>query len=405
MRYLEGILIAFQAIRVNKLRTALTLIGIVIGVATVITVVSVINGMNNYVSEKINSMGPATFVVDRLGLITSREQFLERMKRKELTLEDVDAVKRYCMLCKEVGATTFTMGAVKYKAKYMEDVTIVGATDNYVDVSDIDIAYGRSFVEDDNQHRAAVCLLGPDVVDNVFNGEDPIDKMIKVGKTYFRVVGIGNRRGSFLLQNQDNWVAIPIRTFEKCFGSSQDLSIDVMANSVSVLEEAKDQVRVILRNRRGDRYKDPDSFDIFTAESIMQLYNNYTSTAWIVLIGVASISLVVGGIVVMNIMLVSVTERTREIGIRKAMGARNRDILWQFLLEAVTLAAFGGAVGVSLGCGLAWLVGIYSPLPASIETWAVLSGLTIATTVGLFFGIVPAMRAAKLDPIECLRFE
>ena len=229
--------------------------------------------------------------------------------------------------------------------------------------------------------------------------------MVKVGNYYFRVVGVGNRRGSFLGQNQDNWVAIPIRTFEKYFGRRRGIDIYVKAKSVALMTEAQDQVRMILRNRRGDKYKDPDSFEIYTAASLMELYNNFTSTAWIVLIGVASISLVVGGIVIMNIMLVSVTDRTREIGIRKAIGAKRRDILWQFLIESVTLSLVGGGMGVALGCGLALLIGNLSPLPALIETWAVLAGLFIASSVGLFFGIFPAMRAAKLDPVECLRYE
>jgi putative ABC transport system permease protein len=304
-----------------------------------------------------------------------------------------------------VGASSVSFHTVKYKADYLEDVVVVGATYNYTDVSDIDIVKGRSFVETDDEHRAPVCLLGPDTVEKLFNGNDPIDKTVKVGQQYFRVIGVGNKRGSFLGQNQDNWVAVPLRTFEKYFGKDLDLSIYVTATEVSRMEEAQDEVRVILRNRRGDRYKDPDSFAIYTAESILQLYRNFTGTAWIALIGVASISLVVGGIVVMNIMLVSVTERTREIGIRKAAGARKRDILWQFLLESVTLTLVGGGVGVALGGAVALLVRTYSPLPASIEVWAVVAGLAIASSVGLFFGIYPAVRAARLDPVECFRFE
>jgi len=297
------------------------------------------------------------------------------------------------------------MRTVKLQSNYLEDIPVVGATHNYVDVSDIDIDYGRSFVETDDNRRAAVCLLGPDVAEKLFNGQDPINKMIKIGSFYFRVVGVGNKRGSFIGQNQDDWVAIPVRTFEKYFGRHRGIEILAMAKSVAVMDEAQDQVRVIMRNRRGDKYEDPDSFGIFTAASLMELYNNFTSTAWIVLIGVASISLVIGGIVIMNIMLVSVTERTREIGIRKAIGAKKRDIMWQFLIESVTLSLVGGALGVGIGCGLAFLVGSATPLPASIETWAVLSGLGIASSVGLVFGVLPAVRASNLDPIECLRYE
>jgi len=405
MQIQEGILVSLRAIRANKLRASLTLIGIIIGVMTVIAVVSVINGMNHYVSSKINSMGSSTFVIDRFGIVTSEEQWRERRKRKRLTLDDMEAIKRYCNLVGEVGGEAYSTRTVKSGSDYLEDVLIVGATSNYVDVSDIDIDYGRAFLETDDERRSAVCLLGPDIVDNLFNGRYPIDQMVKVGNYYFRVVGVGNRRGSFLGQNQDNWVALPIRTFEKYFGRRRGIDIYAKAKSVAIMSDAQDQVRMVLRNRRGDKYKDPDSFEIYTAASLMELYQNFTSTAWIVLIGVASISLVVGGIVIMNIMLVSVTDRTREIGIRKAIGAKRRDILWQFLIESVTLSLIGGGMGVALGCGLALLIGKMSPLPALIETWAVVAGLLIASSVGLFFGIFPAMRAARLDPVECLRYE
>jgi len=405
MRIQEGSIVAIRAIMSNKLRSILTLIGMIIGVATVIAVVSVISGMNNYVANKINTLGSSTFMVDRYGIITSDEQFREARKRKKLKIEDMQAVQRYCELCDEVGGTSYTRRTVKHKSNYMEDIIIVGTTSNYVEVSDIDIDYGRSFLESDNQRRSAVCLIGPDINEYVFPGEQAIDKMIKIGNYYFRVVGIGNKRGSFLGQNQDNWVAIPIQTFQKCFGRYRDVELHIKAPSVALLEETQDQVRVILRNRRGDRYQDPDSFGMYTAESIMQLYDNLTGTAWIVLVGVSSISLVVGGIVIMNIMLVSVTERTREIGIRKAIGAKKRDIMWQFLIESVTLSLVGGAIGVGLGSGLALLVGAYSPLPAAVETWSVIAGLAIASSVGMFFGIFPAMRAARLDPVDCLHSE
>ena len=405
MRIQEGALVAIRAILANKLRSVLTLIGMIIGVSTVIAVVSVINGMNNYVSTKINSMGSSSFIVDTYGLVTSDEQWHKVRNRKPITIDDMYAVKRYCSLCDEVGGTSYSSRTVKYKSDYLDDITIVGTTANYVEVSDIDIDYGRAFLDVDNQHRAAVCLLGPDIVENLFKGEDPIDKMIKIGGYYFRVVGVGNKRGAFLGENQDDWVAIPIETFQKFFGRHRNVDIHVKAASVAVMQNAQDEVRVILRNRRGVKYNEDDNFGIFTAASIMELYNNFTSTAWLVLIGVSSISLVVGGIVIMNIMLVSVTERTREIGIRKAIGAKRQDILWQFLIESVTLSLIGGAIGVLLGAIFALLIGAYSPLPARIETWAVLTGLGIASSVGLFFGIVPAMRAARLDPVECLHYE
>jgi putative ABC transport system permease protein len=401
----EGIVIALRAIRTNKLRAILTLIGIVIGVATVITVVSVINGMNNYVAAKINTLGPSTFVIDRFGVINSDEEYFKALRRKKLTIDDMNAIKRYCPLCEDVGANSGDLGKVKYGSQYLEDVYIMGVTPNVIDITDIDVASGRSFTESDNESHRSVCMIGPDIADILFGGRDPLDKMIKIDDYYLRVVGVGTRRGSFLGQNQDLWVVLPLDTFGKYFGRRLDLELNIKAVSVAAMDDAQDQVRVILRNRRGDRYKDPDSFGMMTAASLMNLYNNLVSTAWIVLVGVSSISLVIGGIVIMNIMLVSVTERTREIGIRKALGARRKDILWQFLVESVTLSILGGALGVGLGCGLALIVKTYSPLPASIETWAVMAGLFIASSVGIFFGIFPAMRAARLDPVECLRYE
>jgi putative ABC transport system permease protein len=401
----EGIIIALRAIRTNKLRAILTLIGIVIGVATVITVVSVINGMNGYIAAEINTLGPATFLINRFGIITNDDEWYKAMRRKKLTIDDMDAIKRYCPLCEEVGAQAGSVGKVKYGSQYLEDIYIMGATPNVIDITDIDVATGRSFTQSDNEARRAICMLGPDVADILFGGRDPIDKIIKIDNYYLRVIGVGTRRGSFLGQNQDLWVVMPLETFGKYFGRRLDLELNVKAVSVTAMDEAQDQVRVILRNRRGDRYKDADSFGMMTAASLMNLYNNLVSTAWIVLVGVSSISLIVGGIVIMNIMLVSVTERTREIGIRKALGARRKDILWQFLVEAITLSLLGGAIGVGLGAGLSLLVKTLSPLPAAVEVWAVMTGLLISTSVGIFFGIFPAMRAARLDPVECLRYE
>jgi len=404
-QFFEGVIIALRAIRTNKLRAILTLIGIVIGVATVITVVSVINGMNNYIAAKINTLGPSTFVIDRFGVITNDDDWFKAMRRKKLTIGDMEAIKRYCPLCEDVGANSGSAGKVKYGSQYLEDVYIMGATPNVIDITDIDVASGRSFNESDSKSRRAICKIGPDVADMLFGGRDPLDKIIKIDDFYLKVIGVGTRRGSFLGQNQDLWVVMPLETFGKYFGRRLDLEINVKAVSVAALEEAQDQARVILRNRRGDKYRDPDSFGMMTAASLMKLYNDLVSTAWVVLVGVSSISLVVGGIVIMNIMLVSVTERTREIGIRKALGARRKDILWQFLVESITLSLLGGAIGVGLGCGFAIAVQKLSPLPAAIETWSVMSGLLIATSVGIFFGIFPAMRAARLDPVECLRYE
>lgn len=406
MRFLEGVAIALQAIWANKLRSFLTLIGIIIGVTTVIAVVSVINGMDNYVASRINSMGSNTFIVDKEGIITSEEDFFKKRKRKRITIDDMNAVKRYCGLCQDVGGI---MGGrprrVKFGAKYLEDIQIAGSTHNYIEISDVDLDYGRMINEVDDMHGSAVCVVGPDIVSNLIQDKQPIGKRIKIGKYYYTIIGVAKSRGSFLGINQDNWIVVPLRTYSKYIERRSSVSIYVKATELAYMQETQDQVRSILRARRKLSYDQEDDFDIMTAASVMNFYDNFVGTAWMVLIIISGISLLVGGIVIMNIMLVSVTERTREIGIRKAIGARRGDILWQFLVEAVTLSILGGGIGILVGIGFAAAIGKISPLPADVELWSVLTGLGVASSVGLVFGIFPAMKAARLDPIESLRYE
>jgi putative ABC transport system permease protein len=405
MWFIEGVAIAFQSIWANKLRSILTLIGIIIGVTTVIAVVSVINGMNNYVAVKINSMGSNTFIIDKEGIITSQEDWLNAQKHRNITVDDMRAIERGCDLCEDIGGSVETTRRVKYGSDYLEDIWIAGATYNYTEVSDIDLDYGRVFDQNDEAHRSSVCMVGPDIVTNLIKYGSPLGKDLKIGDYYFRIIGVGQSRGSFMGVNEDNWVAVPLTTYEKFFGRRRSISIYAKSRDASLLEPAQDQARMILRSRHKLSYNQKDDFGIMTAGSFMKLYSDFTNVAWMVLVIISSISLLIGGIVIMNIMLVSVTERTREIGIRKAIGARRRDILWQFLVEAVTLAILGGAAGVALGIVLALGVAKFSPLPAAIETWAVLSGLAVASSVGIVFGLFPALKAARQDPIEALRYE
>jgi putative ABC transport system permease protein len=406
MWFLEGVIIAIQSIWANKLRSVLTLIGIIIGVTTLIAVVSVINGMNNYVAAQINSMGSNTFIIDKMGIITSDEDWFEALKRKRITIDDMRAVERYCSLCGNVGgATDVSLVKVKFGAEYIEDIYLRGITYNFLDVSDMEIDYGRSLNETDEDHRASVCIVGPDIVKNLIKYENPLGKDIKVGKYYFRIVGVAKPRGSFMTINQDSWVIVPLTTHEKYFARRRSISIYAKAISMAVMQEAQDEARSIMRTRRKLKYDQKDDFDIMTTESFIQLYRSLTATLWIVLVFISSISLIVGGIVIMNIMLVSVTERTREVGIRKAIGARRRDILWQFLVEAATLAAIGGGVGILIGILFALVLDKVSPLPATVELWAVLTGFAVASTVGIVFGLFPAVKAARLNPIESLRYE
>jgi len=405
LQFLESIGVALRSLVSNKLRSILTLVGVIIGVMTVIAVVSIIAGMNKYVADQINALGSSTFFVNKFGITMSEEDYLKALKRKNFALQDMEAIKERCPLCWKVGARMVAFKKVKYREKYVSDIAIAGATANITEISDINLSSGRYPSEFENEHNRRVVLIGWEIADNLFPGQDPLDKNIKIGNYYFRVVGVATKRGTFLGQNQDDFVLIPITTFNKLFGTKRYMSIFVKVENFGSMQEAQDQVRLVLRARRNVPYDKPDDFAIMTSDTFMDLYRTFTSTAFLVMIGVSSIALVVGGIVIMNIMLVSVTERTREIGIRKAVGAKKKNILWQFLVEAVTLALVGGLIGIILGSVIAKIVAATTPLPAAIEAWSVITGLVIATSVGLFFGIFPAVKAAKLDPIACLRYE
>jgi putative ABC transport system permease protein len=405
MQFLEGILIALRSLVANKLRSILTLIGVIIGVMTVIAVVSIISGMNRYVEAEISSMGSTTFLIRKFGLITSNEDWLKQVKRKNLTLEDMEAIQKGCPDCWKVGAEAVTWAKVKYKNKHLSNMTVVGATANITEIANHEVYAGRGISEFEVEHNRQVCFAGWEIVDNLFPNQDPMGKDIKIGNYYFRIIGVAKKKGSFLGQNQDDFVLIPITTYQKLFRRNLFLMIFVKTRDFMSMQDAMDQCRVILRARRGVPYSKEDDFAMMTSESVMDFFRQFTQLALLVMGGIASISLVVGGIVIMNIMLVSVTERTREIGVRKALGARRRNILWQFLVEAVTLSSVGGIVGVLIGALIAKILSLATPLPSAVEGWSVALALFVASSVGIFFGIFPAMKAARLNPIEALRYE
>ncbi len=405
MQFLEGIIIALRSLVANKLRSILTLIGVIIGVMTVIAVVSIISGMNRYVEAEIQSLGSTTFLIRKFSIVTSQEEWLEQRKRKNLNLEDMEAIKENCPDCWKVGAEAFTWRKVKYKNKHLSDISVMGTTANITEIMAHDIYDGRSFSDFEVKHNRRVCFIGWEIKENLFPDEDPIGKDIKIGNHHFRVIGVAKKKGTFLGDSQDDFVIIPITIYDKLFGRLSWLHIFIKARDFMSMQDAMDQCRVILRARRNVDYDKPDDFAILTSESIMDFFRQFTQLALIVMGGIASISLVVGGIVIMNIMLVSVTERTREIGIRKALGARRRNILWQFLVEAVTLASVGGIAGIMIGALIAKIISAASPLPASVEAWSVVVALLVSSSVGIFFGIFPAMKAARLNPIEALRYE
>ncbi len=407
MNFSEAVGIATVSLWAHKLRSALTLLGVVIGVMAVITVVSLINGANRYVTEKVFNLGADVFSLAKQPfIVTNVDDFLEFQKRKRITTEDYEAVRDLCKSCKEVGASLGGRVETKSGLNSVRDTNLRAWTPQMARLYDVDLAAGRHINETDLRSAAPVCVIGWDLVENLLPGVDPLGKEIRWNNVPCQVTGIGKKLGSALGNSQDNWIIIPLTTYRKEFGSQRDsLRVTSRAASAARIQESVDEVRQIMRGRRHLNYGAKDDFSIETSDSFLDLWKSISSTFFAVTIAIASISLVVGGIVIMNIMLVSVTERTREIGLRKSVGARRADILLQFLIESSTIALIGGAIGVVLGVLLAKLVSWVSPLPSAVQLWSVLGGLIVALSVGLFFGTYPASKAARLDPVVALRSE
>ncbi len=405
----EAIRISLVSLWANKLRSVLTLLGVVIAVASLIAVVTFVNGINGYVAEKIFNLGADVFIINKTtNAITNVDEYLDGLKRKDIKLDDYQAVLDGCIACKYVGASApLNTGNVKYAELNSTDTYIRGWTASMNPIYDLDLSLGRGITESDVDNASAVAVIGADIQENLIPSVDPINKELRVDGRLFRIIGVGKRRGKTLGQSQDNWVILPISTWFKAYGA-QGQSVRIWAKSYGVglpLTNAIDESRVILRSRRHDPPGQPDSFVIDTNQSFLSLWSSISATFFLVMIIIASIALVVGGIVIMNIMLVAVTERTREIGIRKAMGARRADILRQFLFESTALSLVGGAVGVMGGIAIAKFVTLAIGMPSAIRIWTVFAGLVLAASVGIFFGVYPASKAAKLDPIAALRFE
>ena len=405
MNLRESVGIALSGIRANKLRSFLTLLGTIIGVASVISVVSFVEGMNRYVTDKILNAGANVFQVDKYGLVMSREAFDIANRRPDVTLDDADALRAGMVSATLVVPMTESRAVLRFRNKTMKGVNVHGRGAGYDVVDDIAIKDGRHLSDFDDRQRRPVCVIGPEVAEELFENVDPVGREIRVGGQNFEVVGLTVAKGKLMGQSQDRFVTIPVQTFMKMFMERGSLAIAVKSIDEASLPLAQQEARNILRGLRHQRPGQPDAFGITTSDTFLQLYHAVTGGLFVVTIGVAAISLLVGGIVIMNIMLVSVTERTREIGIRKALGAKRRDIMTQFLVESTTLSLSGGLIGIVLGGGLALLVGAISPLPAALSLPAVLMGILMSTGVGVFFGSYPAVRAARLDPIEALRYE
>ena len=404
----EGFKLALQSLWGNKLRTILTLIGVVMGVASVIMVITMVNGANRYVATKLSGYGADVFQVSRqASVIFSAQDYFRFQRRKIVRIEDYEAVRDNCTQCSDVGAALDKSTNVFYNGHSSDNTDVRGYTWTMLTLNNIDIAMGRGFTPADEEHGAHEAIVGYDIVDKILGQGDPIGKEIRVDGIPYTIVGVGERQGKTLGQSQDNWVAVPISTYQQTYGYNDSLNILArVAGGAEEMERAEDEVRVLMRARRHDAPGTPDDFELETNDTFMDIWKQFTAIFFSVVVGIASISLVVGGVVIMNIMLVSVTERTREIGVRKAVGARRRDIIGQFLVEAMTLTGAGGLLGIAIAILITMLVGALVPsLPSAVPLWALVTGFTVSVAIGVFFGVWPAVKAAQLDPVEALRYE
>jgi putative ABC transport system permease protein len=407
MRFLEGVKIALASLRAHKLRTFLTLLGVIFGVMTVVAVAAVIEGFFRYIDRTVTAdLGANTVILDKYGLITSFEEFMNANRRnKDITLSDAEYLRERMTLAQTIGVQGGNAAEIRSPREKLINISVRGVTPNMVNIESTHPEFGRYIIETDNEHRRSVALIGSEVADKLFGVREVVGREIKVNGLPFEVVGVAKEQGSFFGNSRDVFVIIPLSTHQKVFGARQSLVISVRARDGVKLEEVQDQMRMLMRARHRLAYSDKDTFGFITSEAI----NNFVQTIFgmiaAVALGVVSISLVVGGIVIMNIMLVTVTERTREIGIRKSLGARRKDILAQFLVESTTLSLIGGLIGLSVAYGISIILVKFTPIPAEMPLWAAVLAIGVSSGVGLIFGIYPAWKASKLDPIVALRSE
>jgi len=395
------------ALWANRLRSFLTLLGMVMGVTSVITIVSTVEGMQDDIENAVGTLGPNTFMVTRFGVGLSMTEYLERMRRKKLTRSLLPAIEDGCPDCEHVGAEGYASAHLKYGKAKMRWVQVYGQTSNVFATQAQDLASGRFLSDEDDRRRRQVCFIGDRVRERLFVDEDPIGKRIRVDKREFTVIGVAERQGGMLGEDLDEFITIPLSTLQKIYTRpGNPVNLIISARSLERREEAMDQVRVVLRSARRIPYEQDDDFSIMTPDAILDFINDITRAFRVIMVSLPLLSIVIGGIVIMNIMMISVTERTREIGIRKSLGAKRRHVLVQFLYESLILSVLGGILGIVLGiwAGHSLLSGLMD-IDVAPTTMAILLGVGISTGVGLFFGIYPATRAARMDPIEALGYE
>jgi putative ABC transport system permease protein len=394
-----------SALRAHKLRSSLTMLGLTMGVATLITVMTLIQGANVYVEQKIANLGTNVFQIARTPFaVTDFNIVIKALKYRKIELPDMLAVAERCTACEEVGASASATARVRYGNKEVTDANFSGQTANMADIDTRTVELGRYFTSSEAEHHANVCVIGDTLVQQLFLGVDPLGKTLRIGNDEFIVVGVMEKIGSVLGQDQDNFVIVPLPVFLRIQGTHTSLTINVKTTAAN-FEVAQDQAQLTLRARRHLTAEMENDFFIGTKESYMALWRSISSAFFAVFIMVSAISIIVGGIVIMNVMLVSVTARRREIGVRRAVGATKLDIVRQFIAESVAQCIAGGLVGIALGLLVALVLRTYTPFPASVQTWVAVLGVILSSAVGLFFGIYPAMRASRLDPVVALRSE